>query len=133
MTKATPKNRRGRDPHRTAPRYAYKMGDLVYFHAYADPSDHTSYFLCQGYVARQPTNDSRVYKVIVVAVDPKSVLCGEKPDIARRLLGMKIAREPIQLSSEPSGLMKLFYKNTNWLHITEKELKKIKTSIRRRK
>lgn len=129
MTKTSKPKQRSYQP----PKHKYAIGTLVYFHAYADASDKTTYFLCQGYVVRQPKANSKVYKVHIVAVDPKSVLCGEKPEVAKLLLGMKIARQPDQLSAKSSGLMEVFYKDANWLHVKDRELKKIKASISRKR
>jgi len=107
------------------------IGKLVYFHAFADPADKTSYFFCKGYVVRTPHRDSPVYKIVVTAVDPRSVLCGENPVSAKRLLNKKIAREPGQVTDSPVAWYRKTYED--WLEVTEKELIKLKGVIKKKK
>ena len=95
--------------------HTYSVGALVYFHAFADMKDDTTYFMCKGYITRQPKADSKVYKIIIVSVDPKSVLCGERPDIAKILLGKKIARKGHQLSHKQTDWMRKFYGEQEWI------------------
>jgi len=107
------------------------VGDLVYFHAFVDPEDESTYFLCKGYIIREPKKDSPIYKLVVTAVDPRSVLCGARPDVAKKLLCKKIVRAPEQLSTEPTGWMLKFYQR-DWLEISEAELRKIEENIKRK-
>lgn len=109
----------------------YRVGDLVHFHAFASPQDQNTYFMCKGLVARQPTPESKVYKVVVTAVDPKSMLCGHNPKLASTLLGKRIARLPDQLTDQPDGLLSQAYKSSAWLEVEDRELNKIRSNIRR--
>lgn len=113
-------------------KHLYTVGDLVYFHAFADMNDKSTYFMCKGYITRQPKETSKVYKIIVTSVDPKSVLCGEKPEVATVLLGKKIARKGHQLSKEPTDWMRKFYGDIGWLDIEDEELDKIKRYIKKK-
>ena len=112
--------------------YVYNIGDYVYFHAYADNKDKTTYFICKGYVIRQPKPDSKVYKVVVTEVNPKSVLCGESPDVAKTLLGRKIARKLNQLSEIKNNWVCTFYGEVSWLKLDQREEKKIQSYLARR-
>ena len=112
--------------------HKYKIGDLVYFHALSNVDDESTYFMCKGYVSRCPKPDSKVYKIVVTSVDPKSVLCGERPDLARVLLGKKIARKGHQMSIKRSDWARYLYGDQEWLEVKEEELKKIKGYIQKK-
>lgn len=70
----------------------FKAGDFVYFSAYAEKKDNTSFFLCRGYVTGLVPGPDIIYKLIVTEVYPESLLCGYKPTLAQELLGRKISR-----------------------------------------
>lgn len=113
-------------------KHLYAVGDLVYFHAFADMSDNTTYFMCKGYITRQPKEESKVYKIIIISVDPKSVLCGEKPDIAQVLLGKKVALKGYKLTREPTDWMHKFYGDQEWIDLKGDELDKVKRYIKKK-
>jgi len=124
---------RNRPRQQSQPKHKHKVGDLIYLHAFADPQDEKSYFLCKGYITRQPTTDSPVYKIAIISVDPNSVLCGEQPDTAKRILGRTIAKKEHEITTEPTGWMKKLYNRSVWLEIESKQLGKIKAKIQRQK
>lgn len=107
----------------------FMIGDLVYFHAFAEQSIENSYFLCQGYIVRVPQSASPVYKIIVIAVDPKSILLGIRPEIARSLLGRRIAREQNQISYQPTDWMNKLYTDINWIFLNHQEVQKLRNSL----
>lgn len=82
---------------------------------------------------RQPLPGSPVYKITIISVNPHSVLCGERPDKAGRLLGRKIAREPNQIMKDLEGMMQKLYKDQNWIVVNKKDLNKIEMIVRRKK
>jgi hypothetical protein len=129
------KRRHNQNNHRPPPVHqapAFAVGDLVYFHAFAEQSIENSYFLCKGYIVRSPQPDSPVYKIVVVAVDPKSILLGTKPEIAKSLLGRRIAREQNQISYQPTDWMNKFYADADWLLLDNREVQKLKHSLQKK-
>ena len=110
----------------------YKVGKFVFFNAYADSSDQSTYFMCQGCVTRQPTLASKVYKITVTAVDPQSFMCGNRPDLAKSLLGRKIAREPGQILEKPTSILKPVYREEDWLFLSDMALIKLGRSLKKR-
>lgn len=70
----------------------FKVGDFVYFSAYSEKKDTSSFFLCRGYITGVATGPKLAYKLIVTEVYPESLLCGYNPSLAGRLLRRKIVR-----------------------------------------
>ena len=102
----------------------YKSGTLVYFHAYADSKDKSTYFMCQGIIVKTPKNN-KDYKITITAINPRSVLCGENTKIAATLLGRNIFKKENKLSNKPTDWMNKFYKNPKWIEVSKHNLQKI--------
>jgi len=109
----------------------YSPGDVVYFHAYAGQKDDNAYFLCKGIVTRGPLPDNPTYKLIVTAVDPKSVLCGEQPEFAQPLIGKRIVRQENQLRGEIGGLLSKMYEGHGWIEMDPQAAKECLEKIKR--
>jgi hypothetical protein len=107
----------------------YQVREIVYLHAYVDPSDQTSYFFCKGIITRQPQSDSPIYKIVITSVDPKSLLCGENPQQAKRLLGKRIVRREDQITSEISDMMTKMYEGHGWIDLPGGQIQQIINKI----
>lgn len=82
--------------------------------------------MCKAIVLRQPNRDSRVYKLVIVAVSPDSV-GGHYPELANKLLGKRIPRNGQHLQSKPTyGLLGNVYQQHPWLELKEQEVIRIK-------
>ena len=106
----------------------------VFFHALAEQNMPDSIFMCEGIVDRLPKPGSNVYKVIILSVDPISKTCGNKPQIAKSLLGRRIAREEGQIFIEYSVMMqKVYSPRSTWLTLSEQEKNRIVQLVDKKK
>lgn len=71
----------------------FKAGDYVYFSAYSEKKDNSSFFLCKGYITGLALGPKLAYKIIITEVYPESLLCGYNPELAKGLLGRKVTRD----------------------------------------
>jgi hypothetical protein len=110
----------------------FQVGMHVYFQAYIDKENKDNYFLCQGYITREPTHTSKVYKVIVIAINTYGLFSNTLDyKKAKLLLNKKIACDSKSLFQTPTNWMKKIYANDNWLRINNTELQKILCKFKR--
>ena len=109
----------------------FKAGDYVYFSAYAEKKDNSSFFLCRGYVTDLVSGPNISYKLIVTEVYPESLLCGYNPQLAKNLLGRKISRTTLMFEINHWSLVIGSKEPTReWLKPDQKTNEYIKTYLK---
>jgi len=92
-------------PKQTKP--IFPIGNIVWFNAYVDPQAKALQFLCRGVIIRQPTETSKVYKVIPVEVFSLEVPRNPKEEkLIRSLLGKKIPKHGSGITGMPANWYK---------------------------
>jgi hypothetical protein len=113
------------------PTERFKAGDFVYFSAYSEKKDNTSFFLCRGYVTSLALGSKIAYKLIVTEVYPESLLCGHNPELAKGLLGRKITRDNLMAKINYWSLVIGSKEPTReWLKPDQKTSEHIKTYLK---
>jgi hypothetical protein len=112
----------------------FKAGDFVFFSAYSEKKDNTSFFLCRGYVTGLALGPKLIYKLIVTEVYPESLLCGYNPELAKSLLGRKVARDNLMSEINHWSLVIGTKEPTReWLKPNQKTNEYIKTYLKSKK
>lgn len=112
----------------------FKLGDIVFLQAHAK-KDSKCFLLCRGVVNRLPTQNSPVYKVVVIEVC-KTTIGKIKTELGKDLLGLKIPCNEEQMFFIPSDFIKLAYDWNNgkesWESLDYPKIAKIIKNIKER-
>jgi hypothetical protein len=109
----------------------YKVGDVVYFHAYAK-KDKTVILLCKGIINRLPIQASPVYKVIITNICKTAIGSKDVEKVAGDMVGMVIPCLSKNMFRGTTDVMALTYDLDKWIDIDVGRIRAILRNISRR-
>ena len=109
-----------------------ERGAIVYFHCFSRSLPEAKFF-CKGIVARLPTCESPIYKIIPFSVCSLTLTHGLQVEVARSFLGFSMPCPQEHMFTTLTDWMNKAYPSNYWTNIEEGKRKSVMLLVRNRK